>query len=265
MIEALRDIGAGEMFVLPYGWRTLYLVGWVALFFCGWLFRTLPETERFQQQQASHAARPRQAISAPLQRLLRAYPARLLTIALVIILVNLGGDAALFYDSSYLQQAHGWQPWQVSLLNLGAGYMALVGSAAGGRLSDRLGRKRTTSIFLTALPLFIIGYYNVGGWLLPLLWAVLLFTSIGAGVALGALSSELFPTSFRSTASGAMSVVATLFGALCLVLHGWLFQRTGSAWQAVSILALLLFFAPLLITRLPETSGRSLEEIAPER
>jgi MFS family permease len=270
---ALASVGGGTAAVLfslvdvaPFGWRALFFVGFVALLFSGLLFRLLPETLRFERHQRSAAVDSpfRQALR-PLAGLVRAYPGRFVAIAAVITLFNVGGDAALFYDPTYLQQEHGWQPWHISLLNLGAGFMAILGSAYAGRLSDRIGRKRTAMLFLGAFPLFIIGFYNVFGWLLPLLWAGLLFTSIGTTVALSTLAGELFPTSYRSTASGAMAVVATTTGSLSLVLHGILFRWLGSSWTAVSLLAGIILFAPLLVTSLPETSGRTLEEIAPEQ
>lgn len=270
---ALASVGGGTAAVLfslvdvaPFGWRALFLAALAALLCSGLLFRLLPETLRFERHQRSTAiVSPFRQALRPLAGLVHAYPGRFIAIAAVITLFNLGGDAALFYDPTYLQQKHGWQPWHISLLNLGAGFMAILGSAYAGRLSDRIGRKRTSMLFLSAFPLFIIGFYNVFGWLLPLLWAGLLFASIGTSVALSTLAGELFPTSYRSTASGAMAMVATVTGSLSLVLHGILFQWTGSAWTAVSLLALLILFAPLLVTILPETSGRTLEEIAPER
>ena len=84
-------------------------------------------------------------------------------------------------------------------------------------------------------------------------------------VALGTLSTELFPTSYRSTATGATSVVATTFGALSLVAHNQLSGMVSSPWQAISWLAVLLLLAPFFVLLLPETSGRTLEEIASER
>lgn len=269
---ALASVGGGTAAVcfaavdlLPGGWRALYLVGLLALGVVG-LWRThLPETSRFQAQWAKQSILSwRSGLAAPLTQLITTYPRRLLVIGAVVLLVNLGGDAALFYDPTYLQQRHGWQPWQIALLNLGAGFMALLGSAVAGRVSDRAGRKRATSGFLLTMPLFIIAYYHADGWRLPLFWAGLLFTSIGATVTLSALSSELFPTAYRSTAAGAMAVIATFSGALSLLAHSFLHQAVGSPWSAVSLLALLLLFTPLLIAYLPETSGRPLEEIAPE-
>ena len=118
--------------------------------------------------------------------------------------------------------------------------------------------------FLCGFSLFVMAYYNAFGWLLPLFWAGLLFASIGATVVVSTVSSELFPTAYRSTASGVIAAIATIFGALSLVVHGWLLPVVASPWVAVSVLAALVLLAPLCVALLPETSGRALEEIAPE-
>lgn len=267
---ALASVGGGTAAVcfaavdlLPGGWRALYLVGLLALVGIG-VWRThLPETSRFQAQRAKQPMLSwRAGLAAPLTQLVTAYPRRFVVMGAVVLLVNLGGDAALFYDPTYLQQQHGWHPWQIALLNLGAGFMALLGSAVAGQVGDRAGRKPAATLFLSAMPLLIVAYYHADGWRLPLCWAGLLFTSIGAMVTLSALSSELFPTAYRSTAAGAMTALATISGALSLLAHGLLRQVVVSPWSAVSLLALLLLFAPFLIAYLPETSGRTLEEIA---
>ena len=61
-------------------------------------------------------------------------------------------------------------------------------------------------------------------------------------------------------------IVATLASGLGLALESVLYQLTGSHWHAVSILLLIALGAPLVIAlAFPETAGRSLEEISPER
>ena len=268
---ALASVGGGSaallfalVDVIPLGWRALFLVVLPALLLVG-LWRTyLPETTRFQQQHTNHpSTHGLRAWITPLATLASAYPGRFVLVGLVVLLFNLGGDAALFYDPTYLQQQHGWRPWQIAALNLGAGFMALVGSVVAGRASDWVGRKWTTGAFLLGMPFFIIAYYQADGWRLPLFWSGLLFTSIGAAVTLSALGSELFPTAYRATATGALSLIATLCGAGSLLVHGVLAQVVGSPWLAVTLLALLIVPAPLFLWALPETNGRPLEEIAP--
>jgi putative MFS transporter len=142
---ALASVGGGSaallfafVDVIPLGWRALFLVVLPALLLVG-LWRTyLPETTRFQQQQTNHpSTHGLRAWITPLATLASAYPGRFVLVGLVVLLFNLGGDAALFYDPTYLQQQHGWRPWQIAALNLGAGFMALVGSVVAGRASDR--------------------------------------------------------------------------------------------------------------------------------
>lgn len=269
---ALTSLGGGlaallfaAVDIVPYGWRALYLLGAVSVLGVIPLYYYLPETARFQAQVsgANHPTALAQLLH-PLRRLLRTYPGRFVTLGLLVFLYNVGIDAALFYDPTYLQQAHGWRPWHVSLLNLSAGFTAVLGSATAGRGSDRFGRKRTLLWFLLALPLFVLGYFNLAGLWLPIFWAGMVFTGIGLGVALGAYTAELFPTAYRATATGATAIVATLGGVLSLTLHGLLLPFTGSPWTAVSLLTLLVFVTPGLLLGLPETSGRTLEEIAPE-
>lgn len=268
---ALASIGGGLaafcfafVAVLPFGWRALYCLVAPALFLIGLWRAYLPESTRFRQQRtATPISTGRRRGVEPRRRLVSASPGRFVAIGIVVLLFNLGGDAALFYDPTYLQQQHGWQPWQIALLNLGAGFMALVGSVVAGRASDWVGRKWATGAFLLAMPLLIIAYYGADGWRLPLFWGGLLFSSIGATVTLNALCSELFPTAYRSTATGLLSLLATLSGAGSLVLHGLLAQVVGSPWRAVWLLALLILGAPCFLASLPETSGRSLDEIAP--
>jgi len=272
-LTALGSVGGGLAALLfalvnlvPFGWRALYVLGLLGLVFSFYLRRHLRETVRFQTQPLQPASTaPAGTPNQPLLSLLRAYPGRFMVIGAIIFLVNLGEGAALFYDAAYLQQAHGWQPWQIALLNLSAGFMAVLGSAVAGQLSDRFGRKRATVFFLLSAPIGIIGYFNGAGWWLPIGWTAFLFTNIGAGVALSTMRAELFPTSYRSTAAGAAVVLATLGGALSLALHGQIVAYTGSPWAAISWLALFVCLAPLLIFPLPETSGRTLEEISPER
>ena len=65
---------------------------------------------------------------------------------------------------------------------------------------------------------------------------------------------------------GARTIIATLGGVLGLAAESVLYGIYQSHWTAISLLVLVAFTAPLIvIIFFPETSGRELEDISPER
>lgn len=273
-LAALQACGAGLaalLFALVGGvegaWRGLYLVGLVPLGLVTWLRRTLPETAHFE----AHAARQRArgtpvAWLTPLRDLLRAYPGRFAATAAIVFLGNITGAAAGFFGPKYMQDAHGWSPRAAGLMVFLGGALAIVGNTAAGRLSDAIGRKRVAIAFCLCDALLTIAFYNGGGWWLVPIWIGMVFASMGGGVTLSALASEMFPTSYRSTAAGARAVLATAGATLGLAAESALYGPVGSHWTAITILVSFYLAAPLLIgLTFPETAGRELDEISPER
>ena len=109
-------------------------------------------------------------------------------------------------------------------------------------------------------------FYRVSGIWVPVSWGVMVLTVTTVVVQFGALGSELFPTSYRSTASGIRAVVGTLGAALGLWTEGWLYGFAGSHATAITLMLVVIPLAPLVIVfALPETAARELEDIAPER
>ena len=264
--HGLALLAFGTVDVIPMGWRALYLLGLPPLLVLAWLRRALPETHRFEAHRAQRIESPLAGALRPIVDLVRMYPARFIAIASVIFLLNFAENAAGFFGPKYFQDEHGWTPGQFAMLGFFGGFLGIFGSTIAGRWSDRYGRRRVVILFLAAHPLFAIGYYNAFGYFLAPLWICAVFSGIGSGVVLGAIGQELFPTSYRSTSSGARMVVGTLGGVLGLVVESILYVIFGSHWTAISVLVLLAFLAPLIVWAfIPETSGRTLEEISPER
>jgi MFS family permease len=194
------------------------------------------------------------------------YPRRMAAVAVVVFVIAMTEGAAVFFGPKYLQDVHGWTPQAVGLLTVFGGAFAVIGNTFAGWLSDRVGRKRVTILFLLSQAVFTLAYYNAPTSLVVPLWIVMIFALLGSNVMIAAYGAELFPTSYRSTAAGVRTSVWTLGGSGGLVLESFLYNMFGSHWSAISLLAAFAVLAPLIVAvTFPETSGRSLEEIAPER
>jgi hypothetical protein len=113
----------------------------------------------------------------------------------------------------------------------------------------------------------VIALYHAPGLILVVMAAAaMLLTDIGSDTNLGVFAKELFPTSHRSTADAARGVLGQLGGSLGLACESLLFAWLGSHGLAISALALVGLAVPFVVARaFPETSGRALEEISPER
>jgi predicted MFS family arabinose efflux permease len=174
--------------------------------------------------------------------------------------------AAGFFGPKYLQDIHGWTPSAVGFMTVFAGAFAIVGNTFAGWLSDRVGRRQVTIGFILGQIIFTLAYYNVGEFLVVPSWMLMIFALLGANVTLAAYGAELFPTSYRSTAAGTRVIVGTIGGSLGLALESVLYYMLGSHWTAISALTLVALLALIIVAwAYPETSGRTLEEIAPER
>lgn len=252
---------------LPGGWRALYLVGLAPLLALAWWRRSMPETGRFQalERERGDALRATPTL-APFASLLHGYPRRLVALAAAVFLFGVAISPAMFFAPKYLLDMHGWSPAWVAALNFGGGAFAIVGNPLAGRLSDRYGRRPVTALFLIAAGLSVIAFYAGAGLALGPLWVLMIFGSMGAEVTLAAYGAEMFPTSQRSTASGVRAFAATLGIVAGLGAVSLLFGVLGSNWSAVICLGAVALVATALVwLAFPETSGRSLEEIAPER
>jgi len=158
-----------------------------------------------------------------------------------------------------------WQPAWIAALSFGGGAIGIIGNPVAGRMSDRFGRRPVTALFAAGFGASTAAFYSASGLLVIPLWILLIFTSMGASVTISACGAEMFPTSARSTASGVRSAASTLGGITGLALVSLLYRVTGSNWLAIALLAVAPFLAAALVLAFfPETSGRPLEEIAPE-
>lgn len=246
---------------IPFGWRALYALGALPLLGLAWLRRSLPETRRFAASRVAHAP-----WWQPLRALATAYPGRLLALLGVAFALDFSAGAAVGFMAKTLQEVHGYAPSDVTLLYILGGALAVAGNQAAGLWSDRVGRKPVLIALLLVMGAAYAGFYDTRGFWIAPLWIVQVFALQGVTVIVRALGSELFPTSYRSTASALRMLVATLGGSAGLALESHLFGVLGSHAAAITaLLPALLVAAGLVYFTLPETAGRELEEVSPER
>jgi putative MFS transporter len=147
---------------------------------------------------------------------------------------------------------------------LGAGVAGLAGLLAGRWLADRVGRRLTGALAMATVALLAILAYSGSAPALVVGYILGVFTASIFAPAIGALTSELFPTSVRASvigwtlASGVLGAVVGLivFGAVTRAGHPFAIAGLITFLPAVPVLGLFWL--------LPETRGREPEDLWPD-
>ena len=137
----------------------------------------------------------------------RRYRARFLLLGLVAFLNNVFSAPSSQLMNRYLTKEHDFSNAGVAALRgVTAGVPGLVGLVIGGRLAETRGRRPVAIIGLAVAAVFQMGFFVSDG---PLLWitpTIAIIATAGAGLAIGTLSGELFPTEARGTSNGFLMV-----------------------------------------------------------
>ncbi len=260
-----QGLGAGlAAFIeaLPFGWRFLYVIGIAPLALLPGLRRNLVETDRFRRHMADENRRA-EPWYGPLRSLMLEYPRRTILLGLVGFLFAVGELPVFQFSSYFVQTRHGWSTGQYSLMFILGGLIGILGNVIAGRLGDRVGRRWVGCVFLALFPVFAATFYHGPSWMLPIAWSLFIFCTTAGGVTVRAMSSELFPTSYRSTAAAWLSFTITLGWAVGLLAIGVQPDATTIDLPTqISTIAAAVFFAGILILFVPETAGRELEDIS---
>lgn len=245
---------------LPYGWRSLYMVGGLPLFFVPMLRRRVPETDRFKRERAAQAnSAERSGFLQPMIELLGKYPARSFAVAAMALSFAIGAGPAFGLLSDFVQTTHGWEPSSYSMMAIIAGAVGIIGNPAMGWAADRVGRRPVAMIAFGFFPLVAFAIYFGPGVGIPFFWIPFVFILTGSNVLMRIIASELFPTSSRNTALGWETLCETLGGAAGFALVGGLTAASESIAPAVVTVSVVTLLGVIVVYFLSETAGRELE------
>jgi MFS family permease len=245
---------------LPFGWRSLYMVGGLPLLFMPMLRRRIPETRRFirmRREQEAGATPP--GFLQPMLELLGEYPARSFAVAAMALSFAIGAGPAFGLLSDFVQTTHEWSPGSYSLMAIAAGAVGIIGNPAMGWAADRSGRRPVAMIAFGLFPLVALAIYFGPSAGIPAFWIPFVFILTGSNVLMRIISSELFPTSSRNTALGWETLCETLGGAIGFALVGSFTAANASIAPAVVAVSALTILGVIVVWMLPETAGLELE------
>ncbi len=258
LLTMSAGLGAGMvLWLLPLvelderAWRTLYVVPLLFLPLVRITAPLLPESRRFVRRHAT--AR------------FAGHGGRLALLAGSALALAAFSSPASQLQNEYLREGFDFSAAQITAFTILTVTPGGLGIVIGGRLADVHGKRLIGAIGVAGGTILTALMYLTDS--PPLLWAASATGSVLGGLAVPALSvygPELFPTSLRTKANVAITVLGVTGSVIGLVIAGRLAERwslgPGVAALAVGPAVVVL----LLLPRYPETAHRELEELNPE-
>ncbi len=249
----LADLG-------PESWRLAFVVSAATVLLLPGLAKALRETRRYAALEARTQERGRL-----FEAFDRRYGARFLLLGIAAFLNNVFSAPSSQLMNRYLTTEHDFTNTGVAVLrSVTAGVPGLVGLVVGGRLAETRGRRPVAIVGLGVAAIFQMGFFVSDG---PLLWitpTIAIIATAGAGLALGTLSGELFPTEARGRSNGFLMVCGVSGSVVGLLVATQLEDVVGGLGPAIALCGLAPLAAALFVVpRLPETRARRLDEISP--
>ena len=146
-----------------------------------------------------------------------------------------------------------------------AGLPGIGGVLLASRIAETRGRRKVTIVGLLVATVGQAAFFLAGDdallWLAP---TIAIVAAACAGLALGTLDAELFPTEVRGTSNGFILVSAVAGSAVGLVLATQLKDAMGGLGPAIALCGVAtLAAAVFVVPRLPETAARQLDDVSP--
>jgi len=263
-------LGAGfglSVILLPladlgnYGWRISFGIGAAVVLLVPLLARNLRETRRYEQiaTRTADRGRVREVFD-------RAYRSRFLLLGLAAFLTNVFSAPSSQLTNRYLTHAHHFSNADVAVFRgITAGLPGIIGVLLASRLAESRGRRPVTIVGLLVATAAQGAFFLSGGgvvlWITPV---ISIIAAACAGLALGTLDAELFPTEVRGTSNGFLLVSGVAGSAVGLLLATQLADVMGGLGPAIAVCgAATIVAAVFVVPRLPETADRRLDDVSP--
>lgn len=260
--------GLGALFyafveALPFGWRSMYMIGGVPLLLMPLFRARVPETKRFLEVQAAGSRGEANTARwiAPLVELIRDYPGRSLAVAAMAFFFATGSSPAFGLLSDFVQSTHEWDPSDYSLMALVAGTVGIIGNPAMGWAADRYGRRPVAMSAFVLFPLMSLAIYFGPEFSVPIIWMPFVFLLTGGNVLLRIVSTELFPTSSRNTAMGWETLMETLGAFAGYALVGAITLSGASIAPGAVAVSALTLVGVVVVVFMPETARQELDSM----
>ncbi len=241
-------------------WRIAFVLSALTVFLVPALARHLRETTRFVRvaKQVKERWRVRETFNDR-------YGRRFVVLGLVAFLANLFAAPSSQLTNRYLTGAHDFSNSQVAIFrSITAGAPGIFGVLLAGRLAESRGRRPVAIFGLLVATGAQAAFFLGDGALLWLAPTLAIVAAASAGLAIGAVNTELFPTEVRGTSNGFILVCGVTGAAFGLVLATQLRDAVGGLGPAIALCGIAPIVAAVLLLRfLPETRARTLDDVSP--
>lgn len=163
----------------------------------------------------------------------------------------------------FAETFRGLAPSVMAFAVLAAAPIGLAGLVTGRWAADTLGRRVSCAASQAAVAAAAVVTYNVPGAGVVAGYLVAIFAASVYTPGSGAISAELFPTSYRSSAAGWITVSGVVGAVLGLGLFGTLADAFGNYGTASIWIAAPVILLSLLYLKLPETNDKELPDVVP--
>jgi MFS family permease len=246
------------------GFRGLFALALVPLAATPLLARRLEEPDRYQRLRATKDPQLASARPAVLGRVRADLRPRLLLLAVLAFSIAFVTGPMNTFLFVYAENALGMSRSSTAAMVLAAAPVGLAGLVIGRWAADRLGRRATAASAQALVALAGILTYSGSRAAVAAGYLAAVLVASAYAPAIGALGSELFPTSVRATVAGWLVAAGVLGAVAGLITFGLLTDALDSFATAAALICAPVVLTSVLFARLPETRGLELEESAPE-